>query len=282
MPEPVVPQPAVVPAAPPVPEHNPYAPYGLDAQGNPLPAKKAETPKSDPMADKIASLEATIAQMGESLKETDSIKKQLSVIDRVVKAVSGGEDVTDPRQYKAIFDDLKKISPPGVQKLLNLLENDPGAVERMTGAVETLHVNQLVGINAQAHERVVDLAKKAGFRASNEADMNKMVFPFERAITEVVNANPKLKQAFLTGNVDVIDEVFNSLVSPHISQRVREKQARQSRGIATKTPPFGKAAPGETKDAPTRPDIRTPQGRAAFHKQAVGRFFDKVSAKDDE
>ncbi len=276
---PVVP----VPEKPVVPEHNPYAPYGLDAQGNPLTAKPVEKP--DPMAEKIAGLESTIASMGEQLKATDSMKKQMAVIDKVVKAVSGDTDaVGDPKQYKAIFDDLKRISPPGVRKLLEALEADPEAVDRMTNSVQDLWMNQLGGINVQAHNRVLELAQKAGFKAGNDADMNKMVFPFERAITEVINANPKLADAFKAGNVDVIDEVFNSLVSPHIAQRLREKQTRTQRANVTKTPPFGKAQPQATSDSKgeNKPDIRTPKGRAEFHKAAVNRFFDRAMSKDDE
>ena len=286
MPETVVPVAPVVPVPekPPVLEHNPYAPYGLDAQGNPLTAKATET-KVDPMAEKIAGLESTIASMGEQLKATDSMKKQMAVIDKVVKAVSGDSDaVGDPKQYKAIFDDLKRISPPGVRKLLEMLENDPEGVDRMTNSVQDLRMNQLVGINVQAHNRVLELASKAGFKAGNDADMNKMVFPFERAITEVINANPKLADAFKAGNVDVIDEVFNSLVSPHIAQRLREKQTRTQRANVTKTPPFGKAQPQATSDSKSenKPDIRTPKGRAEFHKQASARFFDKIASRDEE
>ena len=285
MPETVPVAPVVpVPEKPPVPEHNPYAPYGLDAQGNPLTVKQVES-KPDPMAEKIAGLESTIASMGEQLKATDSMKKQMAVIDKVVKAVSGDSDaVGDPKQYKAIFDDLKRISPPGVRKLLELLENDPEGVDRMTNSVQDLRMNQLVGINVQAHNRVLELASKAGFKAGNDADMNKMVFPFERAITEVINANPKLADAFKAGNVDVIDEVFNSLVSPHIAQRLREKQTRTQRANVTKTPPFGKAQPQATSDSKSenKPDIRTPKGRAEFHKQASARFFDKIASRDEE
>ncbi len=276
---PVVP----VPEKPVVVEHNPYAPYGIDAQGNPLTSKPAE--KADPMAEKIAGLESTIASMGEQLKATDSMKKQMAVIDKVVKAVSGDtEAVGDPKQYKAIFDDLKRISPPGVRKLLEALEADPEAVDRMTGSVQELRMNQLVGINVQAHNRVLELASKAGFKAGNDADMNKMIFPFERAITEVINSNPKLSEAFKGGNIEVIDEVFNSLVSPHIAQRLREKQSRTQRANVTKTPPFGKAQPQATSDSQdkAKPDIRTPKGRAEFHKQAINRFFDKAMSKDDE
>ncbi len=284
MPDPVIPV-VPVPEKPPVPEHNPYAPYGLDAQGNPLTAKPAVESKPDPMAEKIAGLESTIASMGEQLKATDSMKKQMAVIDKVVKAVSGDTDaVGDPKQYKAIFDDLKRISPPGVRKLLEALEADPEAVDRMTNSVQDLRMNQLVGINVQAHNRVIELAQKAGFKASNDADLNKMVFPFERAITEVINANPKLAEAFKGGNIEVIDEVFNSLVSPHIAQRLREKQSRTQRANVTKTPPFGKAQPQATSDSQdkAKPDIRTPKGRAEFHKQAINRFFDKAMSRDDE
>jgi hypothetical protein len=269
--------------APVVPEHNPYAPYGLDASGNPLPAKPEPAKPADATAE-VAELKAQVAQLGEKLKVTESVTKQAALVDKVIKAISGEGDKTSPQDYRAIFEDLKKISPPGVRQALELLEKDPEALNRMTGSLTNLQVNQLVGVNMQAHQRVVDLAKKAGFKADNPTDMNKMVFPFERAITEVINANPKLKEAFVNGNVEVVDEVFNSLVSPHIAQRLREKKARQERSSTTKTPPFGKAQPQATEqDKPdAKPNIRTPQGRAAFHKAAVNRFFDKAMSRDEE
>ena len=49
----------------------------------------------------------------------------------------------------------------------------------MTNSVQDLRMNQLVGINVQAHNRVLELAQKAGFKAGNDADLNKMVFPFD-------------------------------------------------------------------------------------------------------
>jgi hypothetical protein len=278
--ETVVTQPVVQPV---VTEHNPYAPYGLDPQGNPLTAKPVEKPV-DPAAAEIAGLKETVAKMGEQIKATESVTKQAAIVDKIIKAISGEGDQTDPKQYKAIFEDLKRISPPGVRKALEMLENDPQALDRLTGTVENVQIQQLVGVNQLAHQRVVELASKAGFKASTDADMNKMVFPFERAITEVINANPKLKEAFVNGNVEIIDEVFNSLVSPHIAQRLREKKSRQERSAVTKTPPFGKAQPQATSDSKTenKPDIRTPKGRAEFHKAASARFFDKIASRDEE
>jgi hypothetical protein len=275
--QPVVTQPVV-------PEHNPYAPYGLDAQGNPLTQPKVEAVKPDPIAEKVTQLESKLAAAEAKIGEAKGNEAKFEILDKLAKAFSGEGNKTDPAQYKAIFEDLKKISPPGVRKALELLEQDPQALEKLTGDLQGLQVDKLVGVNIRAHERVLELAKKAGFKGTDGTEMNKMVFPFERAITEVVNANPELKKAFLSGNVDVIDEVFNSLVSPHIAQRLRDKQTRMQRGNVTKTPPFGKAQPQATQDSQTtaKPDLRTPKGRAEFHKQATARFFDKQAARDEE
>jgi len=274
MAEPVVPA-AVVP--PVVPEHNPYAPYGLDTSGNPLPAPKVEA--ANPLDAKVAALETKIAGYESQIKGQTDVAKKMEIVDRVIKAFAPDDPST--KQYKEIFEDLKKVVPPGLRKAFELLEQNPDALDQLSGSLNALHVDRLVTLNTQAHDRVTELAKKAGFRGKDSAEMNKMVFPYERAITEVISANPQLKKAFVSGNIDVIDEVFNSLVAPHVAQRLREKQSRL-KPATVRTPPFGKAAPGEGKDTPVKPDIRTPQGRAAFHKQAVGRFFDKASARDDE
>jgi hypothetical protein len=49
-------------------------------------------------------------------------------------------------------------------------------------------------------------------------------------------------------------------------------------------PPRGGAEPGATTDsaAPQRLNLRNPKDRAAFHKQAVGRWLDKASGRDDD
>lgn len=279
MPDPIV----TPPAAPPEPV-SPYAAYGVDAQGNiiiPKPAAPSTGPGVDP---KVAALETKLATLETSLQNVTGMSETMKVIDKVIKSISGEGEKTDPAQYKSIFEDLKKISPPGVRKALEILERDPDALDRLAGQVGTLEGQALAGVNVTGHNHVLDLAKKAGItKGMNASEAAKAVYPFERAITEVINSNPKLRDAYVSGNVDVIDEVFNNLVGPYVAQRVREKQARSARSNVTVAPPGGKATPNATSDANKGQgrDLSTPKGRAAFHKAAVNRFFDKAAGDDE-
>lgn len=261
---------------------SPYAAYGLDAEGNPI--KKEEPAKPDQMATKVAQLEAKLATAEKALSGTTDLNKKMEVIDRVIKAIGGGGEETSKKEYMDIFNDLKRISPPGVRRALEILESNPNALEQLTGSITSLHTDRLVSLNTRAHERVVELAKKAGFRGKDSAEMNKMVYPYERAITEAINANPRLKDAFVSGNTDIVEEVFNDLVSPHVAQRLRDKQRRLGTVPLTKTPPFGKAASSATEESKgeSKPNIHTPKGKADFHKQASARFFAKMESRRDE
>lgn len=271
------------PKKPAPPAASPYDAYGLDAEGNPI---KREAPKEkgpDPMEAKVAALEKKLESAERALSGQADLNKKMEIVDRMVKAIGGNTEDMTKREYMDIFNDLKRISPPGVRQALEILESNPAALQQLTGSINSLHADRLVSLNTKAHERVLDLAKKAGFRGTNSADMNKMVYPYERAITEAINANPKLKDAFVSGNVEILDEIFNDLVAPHVAQRVRSKQARLT-GPTVKTPPYAKASSSATDDSRSeqRPNLRTPQGRAAFHKQASARFFSKLAAKDEE
>jgi hypothetical protein len=265
----------------PEPAVNPYAAYGLDADGNQI---KKEEPKADPMATKVAQLESKLASAEKALSGTTDLNRKMEVIDRVIKAIGGGTEDPTKKEYMDIFNDLKRISPPGVRRALEILESNPNALEQLTGSITSLHADRLVTLNTKAHEKVVSLAKAAGFRGKDSAEMNKMVYPYERAITEAINANPKLKDAFVSGNTDIVEEVFNDLVAPHVGQRLREKQKRMNVTPLTKTPPFGKATPNSTEESKGdyKPNIHTPKGKADFHKQASARFFDKMEARRNE
>lgn len=265
------------------PAASPYESYGLDAEGNPIKREESKVKGPDPMEAKVAALEKKLEVAERALSGQADLNKKMEIVDRMVKAIGGNTEDMTKREYMDIFNDLKRISPPGVRKALEILEQNPDALNQLTGSISSLHADRLVSLNTKAHDRVLDLAKKAGFRGRDSAEMNKMVYPYERAITEAINANPKLKDAFVSGNVDIVDEIFNDLVSPHVAQRVRSKQARLE-GPRVKTPPYAKAGSSATDESrgEQRPNIRTPQGRAAFHKQAASRFFNKLAARDEE
>jgi hypothetical protein len=265
---------------------NPWAVYGLNADGTPIaqpetkPDANAETAT---LQAKIADLEAKLAKIPEGF---EGLSKKIALVDRVVAALKGDAPQQDPKT-REIWTDLKDVarqSAPGVAKLLDVLEQDPQYFEKLGSANQALMAQHVIGLNEKAHTRVLELASKAGFKGADAGETEKMVFPFEQSITMVINANPEMRQAFLSGNIGVVDEVFNEMIKPHVSQRLREKSARLAKSTVPGAVPRGAAQPGQGvgEGQPAKRDISTPQGRADFHRQAVGRWLDKASAGRDD
>lgn len=216
-----------------------------------------------------------LAGLGDKPEE---IKRKLAIVDKLASAF--GVD-TDPKsaEARAIFNDFKAIVPPGVKKLLDMLENDPDAMERLNARVDAPVFARAADMNVQAHSAVLAAAKAGGLKGSAE-EMNEMVFPFEQAITNIINNNAELRTRFMSGDTGVAAELFNRMWKPHAAVRLRDKQARMSPTPFPKAPPKGSTAPAGTTD--TKPDLKTPQGRAAFHKNAVGKFLNRASGQSDE
>lgn len=266
-------------------EANPWAAYGLNPDGTPIVEKKADGPPVDAekatLQAKVATIEAALAKLPEGF---EALSKKVAMVDKLVAAIRGDEPEA-PANFKEVWGDLKKVAStqaPGVAKLLELLESDPKYLDRLEGANQALMATHVIGINQKAHERVLGLAKKAGFRAESEGELNEMVFPFEQSMTMMINASPEMRQAFLSGNIQVVDDVFNRMLKPHVSQRLREKQSRLSPLATPKAPPRGAGSPGVGNEEPLKRDLRTPQGRADFHQQAVARWISKASSKGDD
>ena len=264
---------------------NPWAEYGLNPDGTPI-VKEAE---SKPVAGsenadlraQVAALEAKLSKIPEGF---EGMTRKMELVDRLVGALKGEEGGNDAPKFREIYQDLKqvaKVGNPGLAELLNLLEADPqwlNKVQQSQGALMATHV---VGLNERAHNRVIELARKAGFKGGSDEEMNEMVFPFEQSMTMMINANPDLRQAFLSGNVGVVDQIFNRLIKPHVGQRLREKQARQGSSLPKAAPKGGASAGAAGEDARPKRDLSTPKGRADFHKQAVNRWLDKRSGSEE-
>ena len=259
---------------------NPWAEYGLNPDGTPLAAKPA--PQQDPekasLEAKVAALEAQLARLPEGF---EALSKKVALVDKLVGALKG-EDQVNPEagKFQEIWSDLKKVAgsqAPGVQKLLTLLEADPNYLERLESANAALMSQHVIGVNERAHNRVIELAKKAGFKESQGGDLAEMVFPFEQSMTMMINANPELRRAFLSGDVTVVDDIFNRLIRPHVASRLAAKKAKTDAAFNTpKATPKGGATPSAQGDEqPAKPNLRTPKGRADFHKQAVARWLGK-------
>lgn len=258
---------------------NPWAEYGLNPDGTPLAAKP--TPPDAEKASleaKVAALEAQLARLPEGF---DALSKKVSLVDKLVAALKGEEPANaEAGKFQEIWSDLKKVAgsqAPGVQKLLTLLEADPHYLERLESANAALMSQHVIGVNERAHNRVVELAKKAGFKAAQEGDLAEMVFPFEQSMTMMINANPELRRAFLSGDVTVVDDIFNRLIRPHVASRLAAKKAKADSAFGTvKAVPKGGATPSAQGDEQVvKPNLRTPKGRADFHKQAVARWLGK-------
>jgi hypothetical protein len=263
---------------------NPWAEYGLNPDGTPLtvPQKPAPDAEKVTLEAKVAALEAQLAKLPEGF---EALSKKVAMVDRLVGALKGEDAQPESGKLQEIWSDLKKVAgstAPGVEKLLNLLEADPNYLDRLESANAALMAQHVIGVNEKAHGRVLELAKKAGFKAGSDSDLTEMVFPFEQSMTMMINANPELRRAFLSGNVGVIDDIFNRLIKPHVAQRLREKQAKSQAAFNTpKAPPRGGAAPASASEEAPKRNLRTPQGRADFHKQAVAKWLDKASGSDE-
>jgi len=264
---------------------NPWAEYGLNPDGSAIVAKEvAPDPEKSALEQKVAQLEAQLSKIPEGFA---ALSKKVGLVDKLVNALKG-EDAqpADKGNFKEIWSDLKKVSAdqaPGVAKLLTLLESDPTFLDKFVASQGALMASHVVGINSQAHERVVELAKKAGFKGSSEQELSEMVFPFEQSMTMMINANPEMRRAFLSGNVDIVDDIFNRMIKPHVAQRLREKQSRSAavKNAVIAPPKGGSAAASVGEDKANKPNLRTAQGRADFHKQAVARWIDKQSGSDE-
>lgn len=258
---------------------NPWAEYGLNPDGTPLAVKS--TPQNAEKASleaKVAALEAQLARLPEGF---EALNKKVALVDRLVGALKGEEAAApEAGKFQEIWSDLKKVAgsqAPGVQKLLTLLEADPQYLDRLESANAALMSQHVIGVNERAHARVIELAKKAGFKAASESDQAEMVFPFEQSMTMMINANPELRRAFLSGDVSVVDDIFNRLIKPHVAARLQAKKAKSDAAFGTpKATPRGGASPAnQGEEAPIRPNLKTPKGRADFHKQAVARWLGK-------
>lgn len=264
---------------------NPWAEYGLKPDGTPLETKDVVSPESEKatLEAKVAKLEAQLAKLPEGF---EALSKKVGLVDKLVNALRGDDAQPQSNQeVEAVWNDLKRVAKtqaPGVEKLLTLLEADPQYLERLQAANQAMVAQHVIGVNEKAHQRVLELAKKAGFKGSSEGDLSEMVFPFEQSMTVMINANPELRQAYLSGNVAVVDDIFNRLIKPHVSQRLREKTARIN--SVTKTPistPRGGGAAGTTEDPKPKLDLRSPKGKAEFHRRAVDKWLGNRAAADE-
>jgi hypothetical protein len=110
--------------------------------------------------------------------------------------------------------------------------------------------------------------------------MNELVLPFEQSMTVIINQNPELKRAFVSGNMRVVEDLFTRLIKPHVALRLKDKQSRLARPIPGGAPAGGAASAGVGEQQIKR-DLATPKGRAQFHRDAVGRWLSKSAAKDE-
>jgi len=267
---------------------NPWREYGLNPDGSPIETKKEVDPAAEnaSLEQKVRELEAKLSRLPEGF---EALSKKVQMVDKLVAAIKGDdapEGGVNRERFSEIWSDLKRVAgnqAPAFERLISLLESDPQFIERMQAAQGALMSQHVVSVNERAHTRVLELAKKAGYKASNEGEMAEMVFPFEQAMTVTINANPELRRAYLSGNIGVVDEVFNRMIKPHVAQRLREKQAKTNSAfnLPKGVPRGASAAPSLTQDQAPKKDLSSPKGKMAFHKQAVDRWLGKQAGGDE-
>lgn len=276
-----------------------FAAFGLDAQGNPVakPDAAKPTPEAQAVAAaaKVTELESQIKVLNEERATTG---EKLKLLDRLSRAITG-EAAPSPtaaadQKLWAEFRDVLKTSSPAFYKLVQAIEKDPDVLEKMQRAQEQSFTLTASQVNGMAHDTVMSEAK-GFFKGMTDAELETAVLPFEKAISDMINANPQYKARFYSGEAaKVSKELFLQLLKPHASARLRAKQRPKS--DLPGAPPKGSGGGSESmEDSRQKPlvkqtddkgkrsfDIRSPQGRAAFHKAAINRALDKASARDDE
>lgn len=269
-------------------EANPYAAFGLNADGSAIEAlPPASTPDLGALAAENAALKAKVGGLEERFAKLPSdfegMGKKFELVDRLVKAIAGDGENPKQAEYKKAWGelmDIAKIASPAVFKQLSRWESDPDSVERLERGANALAGARLADLNNSAHTTVVNLAK-AVWKGENASTLNEIVMPFERTMTDMINASPEIQRRFAAGDMTVVEEMFQRLVKPHLSNRLRNKQNMLSDRGGPKPPPRGGARPGSDggdgeRDPKARRELlRTPAGRAQFHKEAVGRFLDR-------
>lgn len=267
---------------------NPWAQYGLNADGTPIVAKPVEPVKADPIQAEVAELKTKLAAAEEKLSKVptdfEGMNKKMEIVDRLVKAFAG-EDL-DPKtaQYRKIWSEMKdvaKTAAPGFYKQMERYEKDPDAGDATERTANALAQARLADLNTSAHTEVMGLAKSV-FRGLSQAELAEAVYPFESTMTEMINANPELSRRFVNGDMSIVRELFQRLAKPHLAGRLRQKQAATAESRFPKAVPKSAGAPqaGEGDGKPQR-NLSTRQGREQFHKQAVGRFFERATTNDD-
>src|SRR5882724_247219 len=165
---------------------NPWAEYGLMPDGTAIPERKdgPVVPDTATLEQKVAKLEAQLARLPEGF---EALSKKVSLVDKLVGALRG-EDAqpAGSQQTLEVWKDLKSVAKaqaPGVERLLSLLEQDPQYLDKLQSANQAMVAQHVIGVNEKAHQRVLELAKKAGFRGSSDGDLSEMVYPFEQSMT---------------------------------------------------------------------------------------------------
>ena len=270
-------------AAPP----NPWAAYGLDPEGKPKPAPDGTPPAPDVAAEltavktKLAAAEAQLAKLPDTFS---GMAEKLKLVDRLQKAFGGdtpNEDDPRAREVWKDFLDITKRSSPEVYRHLKMLEDNPGSAGRQQAAIDALAATRLGELNIRAHERIVAKAKTL-FKGYTAEELVDAVVPYEEAMTAMINRDPAVQRQYVSGNLKVVDDMFDRLHKPHAQARIREKQARLAPTGLPKASPKGGSAVGGDKD--TRPSAKdfSPAGQQAFYKDRVGKWLDKASGQSDD
>lgn len=262
---------------------NPYEPFGLNPDGSPLvkPEPAAGDVPAGPTAAEFAAVKTELATANARLAKLPSdfegMTKKFEIVDRLVKAFAGEGEHPQAAKYKEAWSEIKEIArvaSPEVYKNLERWEKDPTYTERLERGYDAIAGSRLAELNTNAHQAVLGIAKGL-FKGASAEQLDEIVMPFEGTMTSMINANGELKSRFASGDMTIVKDMFNRLIKPHVAARLREKQDRLAPTGAPKAPPKSGGPAGAGGDDKAKPNIKTPAGRAQFHKEAVGRWLDR-------
>lgn len=277
---------------------NPYAQFGLNADGTSITPAAPAAPDAAALAGKVTGLESQLTAMK---AENATLAEQGKLLQRLTKALTGETALPDPGNEK-IWGELRgviKQSSPAFARLLDAVEKDPDVLDRLSRGQEALAAGTVATLNTSAHEAVMTAAQ-GFFKGYTKDELGEAVLPFENVITDMINKSPQLRARFLSGESGAVSkELFERLLKPHAAARIRDKQARlKGSSLPTPTPRgsagTGAASPDTTDESKTpmsrqvddkgkrKFDLKSPQGRASFHKTVINRYLDGRNARNDD
>lgn len=182
-----------------------FAEFGLNADGTPKAKPEGDGKPGDGIKTpdpEIVALKGSLAKAEAQLEKMSGLAGKVAIVDKLVAALTGSQEV-DPNaaQYKKIFGEFKdviRVSSPGMYKVLQLAESDPDFLDKIRQGQDALAGTHLNTLNSSAHNAVMSAAKPH-FKSATVQELQEIVLPYEKTITDIINANRELRARFVGG-----------------------------------------------------------------------------------